>query len=249
MISATIITLDEEKYLPKCLASLTGWVDEIIVVDCGSKDKTVAIAKEFGAKVYFRKFDNYATQKNYAKDKATQKWVLSIDADEVIEKELAKEIINSIQKPDFDAYTIPRKNIIFGKLIKHTRWGKEFDRHVWLWKRNKGKWVGDVHEEVVVDGKVGKLVNAKVHYQYGTVAEFFGMINRYSELEARESVARGVKFNYLQFFLQPVYNFLVRYIYRLGFLDGWRGFVLSYLMAFYHFSLWVKIWSLEKNNA
>src|SRR3989344_5820822 len=116
MLSATIITLNEQKDLPRCLTSLKGWVDEIVVVDCGSIDKTVEIAKEFGAKVYLHVFDNYATQKNYAKDKTTQDWILSIDADEEIEKELAKEIINEIQSPKYDSYTIPRKNIIFGKL-------------------------------------------------------------------------------------------------------------------------------------
>ena len=246
MLSATIITLNEEKDLPRCLASLKGWVDEIVVVDCGSIDKTVEIAKEFGAKVYLHVFDNYATQKNYAKDKTTQDWILSIDADEEIEKELAKEIINEIQSPKYDSYSIPRKNIIFGKLIKHTRWDPELDRHVWLWKKDKGKWSGDVHEEVVVDGAVGKLINAKIHHQYENVSEFLNMMNRYSDIDSKEMIANGRKFRLLQLFGQPVYNFLVRYFYRLGFLDGWRGLVLSYLMAVYHFNLWVKVWYGKK---
>ena len=138
------------------------------------------------------------------------------------------------------------KNIIFGKLIKYTRWQPELDRHIWLWKKSKGKWIGDVHEEVVVEGEVGKLKNAKIHYQYETVREFLDMIDRYSELEAEQRVKKGQKFSYLKLFIGPIYNFLVRYFYRLGFLDGWRGFVLSYLMAIYHLTLWVKIWERSK---
>lgn len=246
-LSVTVITLDEEKDLPRCLESVKKLADEIIVVDSGSTDKTVEIAKRFGAKVYHREFDNYANQKNYAASKATGDWILSLDADEEIEPVLASEIKEVISGRDTHivGYSIPRKNIIFGKFIRYTRWQPELDRHIWLWRRNKGKWVGSVHEEVVVDGKVGKLKGAKIHHQYETVTEFLDMINRYSELEANQMLERGVKFSYLQLFFQPIYNFAVRYFYRLGFLDGWRGFVLSYLMAFYHFSLWVKIWSKE----
>ena len=89
-------------------------------------------------------------------------------------------------------------------------------------------------------------VNAKIHYQYETVREFLDMIDRYSELEAEQRVKKGQKFSYLKLFIGPIYNFLVRYFYRLGFLDGWRGFVLSYLMAIYHLTLWVKIWERSK---
>lgn len=247
-LSATIITLNEEKDLPRCLESLKGLVDEIILVDSGSTDKTIEIAERFGAKVYHRKFDNYANQKNFALEKATGDWVLSIDGDEEISPELTKEIQSELKnnKSLFIAYSIPRKNIIFGKFIKHTRWQPELDRHIWLWKRNVGKWIGDVHEEVAVDGEIGKLMHPKIHHQYKNVSEFMDMMNRYSELEEGESVKSDVKFSYLKLFIEPKYNFLVRYIYRLGFLDGWRGFILSYLMAIYHLELWIKIWERER---
>jgi glycosyltransferase involved in cell wall biosynthesis len=243
-LSATIITLNEEKDLPKCLESLRNLVDEIILVDSGSTDKTVEIAEEFGSKVYYRKFDNYANQKNFASEKASGDWVLSIDADEEISPDLAKEIriVLKNHKSQFIGYSFPRNNIIFGKFIKYTRWQPELDRHIWLWKRNYGKWVGDVHEELVVNGEVGKLINPKIHNQYKTISEFLDMMNSYSELEAGERVKSGVKFSYIKLFIDPKYNFLVRYVYRLGFLDGWRGFVLSYLMAIYHLELWIKIW-------
>ena len=249
-LSATIITLNEEKDLPRCLDSISEIADEIIVVDSGSTDKTIEIAKSYKAKVFFRKFDNYANQKNFASEKSSGEWILSLDADEEIERELEDEIKNEVinNKSLYDAYSIPRKNIILGKFIKHTRWQPELDRHIWLWKKDKGRWVGDVHEEVEVRGTVGKFKHAKVHYQYESVQGFMKMMNGYSELDSIQRIKQGIKFSYFKLFIEPKYNFLVRYFYRLGFLDGWRGFALSYLMAIYHLEVWIKIWLKEKVN-
>ncbi len=243
-LSITIITLNEEKDLPRCLDSLKDFADEVVLVDSGSTDKTVEEAERFGAKVYYRKFDNYKNQKNFALEKATGDWVLSMDGDEEVSSELVKEIQSELKnnKSKFIAYSIPRKNIIFGKFIKYTRWQPELDRHIWLWKREYGKWEGDVHEELIIKGKIGKLINPKIHHQYEKVSEFMDMMNRYSEIEASEKVKSGVKNSFIKLFIEPKYNFLVRYIYRLGFLDGWRGFVLSFLMAIYYLELWIKIW-------
>lgn len=245
-LSVTIITLNEEDNIKKCLDSIKEIADEIIVVDSGSTDKTVEIAKKYGVKVYERKFDNYSNQKNYAAEKTTGDWILSLDADEEINPELAEEIKKAIKATNYSAYSMPRKNIILGRWIKYTRWQPEFDRHVWLWRKGRGKWLGEVHEELTVDGEVGRLKNAKVHYQYERVSDFMDMMNRYSEFDAGQRVKKGIKFSYFRFFLDPIYNFLVRYIYRWGFLDGWRGFVLSYLMGIYHLNLWVKIWERQK---
>lgn len=247
-LSAVIIAFNEEEDLPRCLKSVCDLADEILVVDSGSTDKTVEIAKKFGAKVYVRKFDNYAGQKNFAASKAKGNWILSLDADEEISPELALEIqpiLTSRQSANV-AYSIPRKNIILGKLIRYTRWQPELDRHIWLWKRNKGKWEGDVHEEIIIEGNVGKLKYPKVHYQYKNVGEFLDMMNRYSELDAQKRVRSGNRLSLIRLFLDPFYNFSVRYFYRLGFLDGWRGFFLSYLMAIYHLELWIKIWERRR---
>ena len=247
-ISVTIVTLNEEENIERCLKSVKTFADEIVLVDSGSTDRTVGFATEYGVKVYYRKFDNYANQKNFAMEKASGKWILSLDADEEISPELATEIKSQTSnlKSSIVAYSIPRKNIIFGKFIRYTRWQPELDRHIWFWKKGKGTWVGDVHEEVIVKGEVGKLKNAKIHYQYKKVREFIDMINGYSEFEANEKVKNGVKFSYIRLFYDPVYIFLVRYFYRLGFLDGWRGFVLSYLMAIYQMIVWIKVWEREK---
>ena len=228
ILSITIITLNEEKHLSKCLESVKGIADEIIVVDSGSTDKTVEIAQKFGAKIFTRKFDNYSNQKNYAAEKAMGDWILSIDGDEELETDLRREIELEVEKNRHVAYSIPRKNIIFGKFIKYTRWQKELDRHVWLWKKGMGEWVGDVHEEFKVEGSVGKLKNAKIHHQYETVSEFLEMMNKYSELETK------TKFSLLKFFWDPIYNFLVRYFYRLGFLDGLPGLRFCLMKAAFY---------------
>ena len=242
-LTTIIITLNEAKQLPRCLESVSKLAGEIVVVDSGSTDETVEIAKKFGAKVYTRKFDNYANQKNFAVEKANGEWILALDADEELEPQLADEIKTKIADHNNEvvAYSIPRKNILFGKMIRYTRWQPELDRQVWLWKKTNGTWEGDVHETVVVDGEAGRLVNAKLHYQYDTVEEFVAMMNSYSELDAQQRVKKGVKFSLGKFLIDPLYNFIVRYIYRLGFLDGWRGFVLSYLMAIYQMNVWIKI--------
>ena len=235
-LSVTVITLNEEKNLAKCLSSVKNLAGEIIIVDSGSTDETIEIAKKFKAIVFSRKFDNYSNQKNFAAGKVSGDWILSVDADEEISSELSNEIRVVIKDHSNVAYSIPRKNVIFGKFVRFTRWQPELDRHVWLWKKGMGKWVGDVHEELQINGRVGKLKNPKIHYQYETVTEFLEMMNTYSNLEVKR------KFSYLKLFWDPLYNFFVRYFYRLGFLDGWRGFILSYLMGIYYLEVWVKAW-------
>lgn len=247
-LSVTIITLNEEKDLPQALESAIKIADEIILVDSGSTDNTLKIAEKYSCKIFTRKFDTYANQKNFAASKTSGDWILSLDADEEISSELVVEIKTAIKTSDFSGYSIPRKNFILGKEIRYTRWQSELDRHIWLWKKDKGTWVGDVHEELVVAGKVGKLKFAKIHHQYETVTEFFEMMNRYSSLDANILNNKGQKFSFFKLILQTKYNFLVRYFYRLGFLDGWRGFVLSYLMAIYQFQVWIKLWQLQKTK-
>ena len=243
-LSVVIITLNEEKDLERALQSVKSIASEVVLVDSGSTDRTIEIAKRYKCKIYKRQFDNFANQKNFALSKVNGDWILSLDADEEISPELVSEIKSCLQRgKDIIAYSIPRRNIILGKEIKHTRWQSELDRHVWLWRKDKAFWQGDVHEELIINGKVGKLLNAKLHYQYETITEFLEMMNRYSSLDIQDK-----KFKFYNLLWQPIYNFLVRYIYRKGFLDGWRGFILSYLMAVYHLELQVKLWLKHSQN-
>lgn len=246
MISVTIITLNEEKNIKAALESVKDLANEIVVVDCGSKDKTVEIAKRFGAKVFSRKFDNFANQKNWATLKTSNEWILSLDADEIISKELAGEIKIAIQDNNYSGYLISRRNFILGAEIKHSRWSP--DKHIWLWKKNKGKWVGDVHEEVKVLGKIGLLKSAKIHNSHQSVADFIEANDQYSDLESQVLFSNKVSFSFSKMIKMSVFEFCIRFIYKKGFLDGWRGFVLAYLMAMYQLMVWIKLWDLEKSK-
>ena len=246
MISVTTITLNEEDKIGQAIKNLKDLADEIIVVDCGSSDETSDIAKSLGAKVFFREFDNFANQKNYAASKAKRDWIFAVDADEEISGSLAKEIKEAVKNTDFAGYLIPRRNFIFKKEIKHSRWSP--DLHIWLWKKNCGKWVGDVHEEVIVTGKVGLLKESKIHNSHRTISSFTEANNLYSTLEARKLFNKNIKFSFIKMFKEALFEFFIRFFYKRGFLDGKVGFILAYLMGVYKLSVWIKLWELEQKK-
>ena len=170
------------------------------------------------------KFVNYSDQKNYTASKCKHNWVLFLDDDE----ELSPELISELKTLDFafSAYQIPRLNIIFGKAIHHTNWEPMADTHIWLYDKTRSHWENPVHEEVVTSGSVGRLKNYKIHHSYKTVGEFITKANDYTSRETKLT--------------NPFFDFLRRYIWHLGFLDGWHGLFLSYLMIIYHLVSWVK---------
>ena len=231
-LSVVIPTLNEEKDLPACLESLKNFADEVLVVDSGSTDNTIAIAKKFKAKIVNHKFISYSDQRNYCDTIATGDWILSIEADVVVSKELADEIKIAIQEKKFSAYFIERINIIWGKPIMHTDWGPKDDSHIWLYEKGAGKWVSEVHEEYKTGKPVGKLKNRLIHNNYETVSEFIDKIDRYSELAKN----KGQCPSKLEFLI----NFCKRYFYKKGFLDGYHGLFLSYLQSIYYITLCIK---------
>lgn len=244
-LTATIIAKNEEMRLPKAINSIKDFVDEtVIVVDPRTTDKTREVGQKLGAKCYLRDFDNFANQKNFAKSQARGEWILSLDADEEIPAALAGEIKKAIQSNEFDGYLIPRRNFLLRREIKHTRWNP--DKHIWLFKRDKGKWVGEIHEEIELKGTVGELKNAKIHHSYKTVAEFMKMVNSYTELEAKRKVKNGERFSFFRMVFDAKKSFIGRYFLKFGFLDGWQGFALSYMMAIYRLTTWVKVWEKQK---
>lgn len=246
MISAMIITLNEEKNLERALQSIKNLVNEIIVVDSGSIDETLKIAEKFGARVFLRKFDNFANQKNWALEKTSSKWILSLDADEEIPNELAQEIKQAIKNDQIAGYRFGRKNIILGKEIKYSRWSP--DKHIWLWQKALGKWVGKVHEEVIVKGEIGELKGKKIHHSHGSIKEFIDANNFYSSLLAESLYKKGIKFSFVKMFWGALYEFNIRFFVKRGFLDGWRGLCLAYLMAIYQLMAAIKLWELERKQ-
>lgn len=206
-ISITIIATSRSVISPECLASAHKLSEDVVIVTNAD-----------------HKFVNYSDQKNYAVSLCKHDWVLSLDADEIISPELIHELIT--MDYELDAYKISRLNYIFGRPIWHSNWEPKSDTHIWLFNKHKAKWVGNVHEEIHVNGLVGKLTGFKIHRNYTSVEEFISKMNRYTTLEDKA--------------INPFIDFFRRFIWHRGFLDGWHGLFLGYLMMIYHTTTWVK---------
>jgi glycosyltransferase involved in cell wall biosynthesis len=238
-ISATIITCNEERNLPRAIESLR-CCDEILVVDSGSTDRTVEIAERYGARVIEANWRGYAGQKNYAADQARHDWVLSIDADEALSEDLEGEIW-ALKKngPAFDAYTVPRMAQYLGKWILHSGWYP--DRKIRLFDRRKARWVGDyVHESVFSDGRVGSLDGNLLHYTCQSLSEHMRTMNGYTTLAAEELVARGKRVEYRHLLLGPPWTFFKTYVAQRGYLDGVEGLAIAYMASLYTFLKYAK---------
>lgn len=241
-ITAVILTHNEEKNLPRCLEALS-WVDEIVVIDDNSDDKTVEIAKEYGIRVFVRKLDNFAAQRNFALSKVETPWVLLVDADEVVTPELREEVKVAIQKGKFDGFYFPRKNIIFGKWIKRSGWYPDWQLH--LFRTKKGTYHEPVHEQVEVKGKVGKLKNPLLHYNYESISQYLRKINRYTDIEALSLFEGGYRFSLSDLVSRPTNEFLRRFFAEEGYKDGVHGLALGLLQAFGEVVTLLKVWEKE----
>jgi glycosyltransferase involved in cell wall biosynthesis len=246
-ISAVISAFNEEKNIERCLESLY-FTDEIVVADNSSSDRTAEIAKKYTSKVFSQKNNPAAIdlQKNFGFEKATGDWILSIDADEEVSKELAVEIKAVIKRKDaVSGYWIPRKNIIFGKFIEHTGWFP--DPQLRLFKKGKGKYVkAHVHEALKLDGESAYLKEFLVHHNYETIAQFIRRtVDIYAPNEAQDYLDKGYQFSYFDAVRFPLNEFISRFFARKGYKDGFHGLILSFLMAFYHFLIFAFLWEKQ----
>lgn len=236
-ISAVLIALNEEKRIAKALEAVK-WADETIVVDSGSTDGTVREAERCGARVLRRKFDDFASQKNFAVDNASNEWVLFIDADEIVEKPLAEEVKKAAASGAFDGYMIPRVNIIFGKRMLYG--GHQGDAHLRFFRKGKGHFVGPIHERVEISGKIGELTNPLMHYSTASAREYMGKLELYTTLEARYIRQSGRRVTYLDLLARPILVFWKRYFMQAGFRDGLKGLYFYALSSYYVFEKYRK---------
>lgn len=238
-ITATIITLNEERNIARAIESLR-CCDEIVVVDSGSVDRTVELACNLGARILESPWHGYATQKNYAAEKATHDWILSLDADEALSESLEGEIWTLKKKgPTCDAYTVPRLAQYLGRWILHCGWYP--DRKIRLYHRAKAKWVGDfIHESVEVDGRVGHLESNLLHYTCDSLSEHLKTMDRYTTLAAEELVSRKEKIHLRNMILDPAWTFTKTYFFQRGFQDGLEGLTIAYMAALYTFLKYAK---------
>ena len=252
-ISIVLITLNEEANLPRTLASVMPLVrdgqGEIIVVDSGSTDRTLEIARSHGAKIFIEEWKGFAAQKNSAMQKASGDWILQLDADEALEEELAEEINRELDESgSLVGYWIPRKNYFLGRWIKHG--GFYPDPKLRLIRRGAGKFEEyGAHPTIKVHGPTGRLKNALTHNSYPTLRGYIDHMNSYSSSGAEVAVAKGrLGFNLLNIVLRPKLTFLYNYIFRLGFLDGREGFLLHLYHAVYVSWKYAKAWELSRNK-
>ncbi|WP_096258740.1 glycosyltransferase family 2 protein [Lebetimonas natsushimae] len=230
-LSIVILTKNSQKYLEKVLKSVE-FADEVIIYDSGSSDKTLDIAKNFkNVKIFVDKnWEGFGKQKQKAVDRASNKWVFVLDSDEVFTDNLKKEVLEILKNPIYDAYRVARLNNFFGKWIRHC--GLFPDYSIRLFNREKCKFnEREVHESVECK-RVGVLNNYFLHYAYENIEEFIDKQNRYSSL--------GAKPNKLKAIFSPYWTFLKIYFIKLGFLDGWAGFVIAKLYSEYTFWKYVK---------
>jgi glycosyltransferase involved in cell wall biosynthesis len=238
-ISATIITLNEERNIARVIESLR-CVDEIVVVDSGSTDRTVEIAEKLGARVVESAWPGYANQKNLAADQASYDWILSIDADESLSEALEAEIWQLKKAgPQFDAYTVPRMAQYLGRWIRHGGWYP--DLKIRLYDRRKAKWEGAyVHESLKVSSRVGHLEANLLHFTCDSLSEHLRTMDRYTTLAAEQLLATGEKVTWSRLIVHPPWTFVQTYFLKLGFLDGLEGLAIAYMAAFYNFLKFAK---------
>jgi len=266
-LSVVIITFNEEANIGRTLASVEPLVadgkGEIIVVDSGSTDRTVEIAKSHGAKVFIEEWKGYAAQKNSAIDKATGDWILSLDADEEISEGMRKLLPFILSPPQGCGYAgmgllFARQNYFLGRWMRHGGfWPDRKLRMVW---RGLGRFEDrSVHEDIKLregsesfdpsfDFQLGSPV-AIIHHSYPTLSDYIEHMNRYSFLGAEMLVAKGkVRFSFVNIVLRPFFTFIYNYFFRLGFLDGREGLLLHLYHAVYVSWKYAKAWELSRNK-
>jgi glycosyltransferase involved in cell wall biosynthesis len=238
-ISATIVTLNEERNIARAIESLR-CADEVIVVDSGSTDETCRIALRLGARVIEEPWRGYAGQKNFAAHLAANDWILSIDADESVTKELEAEILglkkNGVR---FDSYSCPRLAQYLGRWIRHSGWYP--DTKVRLYDRGKAEWVGEyVHESVRVKGTTGELTGNLLHFTCASLSEHLRTLDRYTSLAAREVAAKNGAVPLRRLAVDPMWTFFRTYVLQRGFLDGRQGLAIAWMAALYTFLKYAK---------
>lgn len=245
-LSLVINTKNEEKNIRKCIDSAKDIVSEIIVVDMESTDETKTIAKKYDAKVFNYQDCGYVEPaRNFAINKATNQWILILDADETIAKDLKTQIKNIVENDEFSIIRIPRKNIVFNKWIKHSNWWPDYQTR--LFKKDSLIWTAKIHSTPkIINGKSydmeAKEELAIIHENYQDISQYIQRLDRYTTIDAQNY---SQKLHITDFISRPINEFLTRFLKYQGFRDGLHGLVLAILQAFYEFVVICKVWEKQ----
>jgi len=246
-VTVTIITLNEARHIAAAIGS-AAWADEILVVDSGSTDDTVAIATARGVRVMSRTWPGYVDQKNYAASVASHDWIFSLDADERVTPALAEEIRQVVAgDPPERAFRVPRVTFHLGRWVRTTDFYP--DHQTRLYDRRAARWQGKyVHESVVADGPVGQLKHELQHYSYRDLSDHLDRVNHYSTLAAQQLYEGGRRASAVDLLLHPPAAFLRNYVLRGGFADGVAGLTISLVNAYSVLVKFAKLWELQQQN-
>ena len=246
-LSIVIITFNEARNIGRCLESVKDIADEIVVVDSFSTDRTKTICKSYSVKFIEHAFEGHIKQKNFAINQATYPHQLSLDADEALSEELKTEVKKIKENWQNDGYRMNRLSNYCGKWIKHSGWYP--DTKLRLYDSRKGNWTGmNPHDkfELEIGSSTGKLSGDILHYTYYSIEEHILQANKFSTIAANELVATGNRVYFFKIILNPIAKFIRNYFLRLGFLDGFYGFLICQVTANETFLKYIKAWRMKK---
>lgn len=245
-ISAVILSYNSENKIGKCLDSLKGWAEEIILVDGVSRDRTIEIAQNSGAQIYSHPFlSSFAKERNFGIDKAKGDWVLQLDSDEVVSDDFKKKCDELLPTTNYKAFKFLRKNIFLGHPFKYGGW-YHYSQH--LLRKGFAHYEGRVHEKMIVNGEVGILEVEILHFPFDNLNDFIERQNRYTDLQAQDILdsepqlsIKKIKYNLTW---KPLKLFKKMYLNKKGYKEGMHGFVFSVLFTWVHFLKWAKVWEI-----
>ncbi|MFD2565862.1 glycosyltransferase family 2 protein [Pseudotenacibaculum haliotis] len=245
-ITAIIPTLNEEERIKNSLKSAE-FADEIIVIDSYSTDRTVEIVKQSNARLLQRKFDDFSSQKNYAIEQASNDWIVWIDADEVLTKELQDEMKTAASNAgDLVGFYVYRVFFFKGKKMRYT--GTQNDKLIRVFNRKHCKYEGKVHEKIKPEGKLGTLQHKILHYSYISFDRYIVKLNQHSALKAEELYEKGLVITPFHIIVKPVARFVKHYFIKLGILDGFYGFIISFALSYGVLVRYIKLWNLKQKH-
>jgi glycosyltransferase involved in cell wall biosynthesis len=245
-LTAVIITFNEEKNICRCLESVR-WMDELVVVDSFSTDRTVELARQYTDKVLQRTWPGHVLQKQFALEQATGDWIISLDADEELSSEAAAEIRSALTDapPEVNGFSFPRRSFYLGRWISHGGWYP--DRKVRLVLRGHARWTGqDPHDKLVADGRTRDMQGNILHYVYSDIAHQLRTVDSFSGITARLWLEKGKHAGLAAIISKPVAKFFGTYVLKLGMLDGMPGLIISVISAYYVFLKYAKLWELQQ---
>ncbi|MGK0412506.1 MAG: glycosyltransferase involved in cell wall biosynthesis [Polaribacter sp.] len=245
-ITAIIPTLNEEIHISAAIQSVS-FANEVIVIDSFSTDKTLEIAEKCNVKIIKRKFDDFSSQKNFAIEQAKHPWIYILDADERVTPEVELEILEAVQNPNcFVGFNVRRSFYFAGKNINYG--GCQRDKVVRLFLKKECKYKGVVHEKIVTSGKIGFFKNKIEHYSYKSYDHYISKMNHYGALRGKQYFEEGKKVNLFHILIKPPARFVIHYFIRLGFLDGFPGYIFAKTQAYGVYTRYIKLWLLNKDS-